>query len=98
MVEKICTGKSQRAQERLDEDIRNAVEGIFGVGKRCYVLDRIMTKLKETSETMIEMGFYTMNLEKKLRVLLTLFTKSPIFWLKRPLYRLGLLKECYIAA
>jgi len=90
--------KVQRAQERLDEAIRNAVEGTFGVGKRCYGLDRIMTKLKETSETMIEMGFYTMNLEKKLRVLLTLFTKQLCFWLKRPLYRLGLLKECYMAA
>ncbi len=71
--------KIQRAQERLDEAIRNAVEGTFGVGKRCYGFVKIMTKLKETSEAVIEMGFYTMNLEKKLRVLLTLFTKQPCF-------------------
>ena len=89
--------KVQQAQERLDESIRNAVEGAFGVGKRCYGLDRIMTKLKETSETMIEMGFYTMNLEKKLRVLLTLFTKSACFWLKRLLYRPSCFIECYMA-
>lgn len=56
--------------EKLDSAIRNSVEGKFGEAKRCYGLNRIMTKLKETSETSIGLSFYVMNLEHMLRVLL----------------------------
>jgi len=42
--------------------MRIAVEGKFGEGKRRYTLDRIGTKLKETSETSIMMVFLVMNL------------------------------------
>ena len=48
--------------EREDESTRIAVEGKFGEGKRRYTLDRIGTKLKETSETSIMMIFLVMNL------------------------------------
>jgi hypothetical protein len=59
----------QKRQEYLDSGERNAVEGKFGEGKRCYGLGRIMAHLKETSETVIALQFLVMNLERRLRVL-----------------------------
>ena len=56
--------------ERLEEGERNAVEGAFGTSKRRYSLDRIMTKLKETSESRIALQFLVMNLQKRLKLLL----------------------------
>jgi len=53
----------QRQQEHVDEGVRNAVEGRFGVGKRRYGLDKIMTKLLGTSETVIALIFMVMNLD-----------------------------------
>ena len=32
----------------MDEAVRNTVEGKFGVGKRRYEMDRILTKLNST--------------------------------------------------
>ena len=60
----------QKKQEKEDVSIRNAVEGSFGTGKRKYGLEMIMTKLPQTSETVIVLNFLLMNLEKKLRLLL----------------------------
>ena len=54
--------REQRALERRDESTRIAVEGKFGEAKRRSTLDRIGTKLKETSETSIMMVFLVMNL------------------------------------
>ena len=51
-----------RVLERRDESTRIAVEGKFGEAKRRYTLDRIGTKLEETSETSIMMVFLVMNL------------------------------------
>lgn len=48
---------------------RVAVEGTFGVCKRRYSLDRVMTKLPDTSMTSIAMGFFTANMERFLRLL-----------------------------
>ena len=66
-----------------DECFRNAVEGRFGVGNRRYHLDKIMTKLKGTSKTMIALIFRVMNLERILCWLLSygknLFGKD-IYW------------------
>jgi len=59
--------RSQIKQWREDERIRNAVEGKFGEGKLAYGLDRIRTKLRETSETTISLVFLVMNLQKLLR-------------------------------
>jgi IS5 family transposase len=71
--------KKQRQLERFYERIRNSVEGKFGEGKRCYGLNRIMAKLKETSESVIVLQFLVMNLEQRLRVLLSQFFKVLFF-------------------
>jgi IS5 family transposase len=71
--------KKQRQLERFYEKIRNAIEGKFGEGKRCYGLDRIMARLKETSESVIMLQFLVMNLEQRLRVLLSRFFKVQFF-------------------
>jgi hypothetical protein len=65
----------RRKQQRLDEIIRIEVEGRFGTAKRRYSLDKIMTKLRETSETTIAMIFFVMNLDKILRDLLSSLLK-----------------------
>ena len=54
--------REQKRIEREDESARIAVEGKFGEAKRRYTLDRIGTRLKETSETSIMMVFMVMNL------------------------------------
>ena len=54
--------KEIRKQERLDERARIPVEGKFGEGKRRYSLGRVMTRLKETSESSIMLVFLVMNL------------------------------------
>jgi len=61
---------AQRKQEIEEAGIRNGVEGKFGEGKRIYGLNRIMARLKETSETVIGLQFLVMNLGKRLRDLL----------------------------
>jgi hypothetical protein len=45
------------------------IEGRIGTGKRKYGLDRILTKLVETSKSVITMAFFVMNTEKILRLL-----------------------------
>lgn len=55
-----------KQQEYIDNGIRNAVEGKFGVGKIAYGLSRIMVKLKSTAETTIHMAFWAMNIVKLL--------------------------------
>ncbi len=55
--------KEQKQQERSDEGVRSAVEGRFGVVKRRYGLDKIMTKLQGTSETIIALLFMVMNMD-----------------------------------
>ena len=62
-----------KVQEYKDSGIRNAVEGKFGEGKTAYGLNRIKAKLKETSETIINLVFWVMNLNKRLRLLLYFF-------------------------
>jgi hypothetical protein len=55
-----------KKQEHIDSGIRNAVEGKFGIGKTVYGLGRVMTKLKETSQTSINLTFLAMNIVKSL--------------------------------
>jgi transposase, IS5 family len=71
--------KEQHRQEREDSGIRNSVEGKFGEAKRTYGLNRIMTRLESTSETVIVMHILVMNLEKRLQVLFTQFLRK-WFW------------------
>jgi hypothetical protein len=61
--------REEAKQQYRDGCERNAVEGEFGITKRKFGLDRIMAKLPETSLTMVAMGFFVANMERKLRLL-----------------------------
>jgi len=84
------TDKKRRRLERLMEKTRNSVEGKFGEGKRCYQLGRITAKLKETSESVMVLQFLVMNLERRLRVLLSQFFKVLFFERKSFAFRFQL--------
>jgi len=58
-----------RKQTLVDAKVRNQIEGKFGLAKRRFSLDRVMTKLVNTSETAIAITFLVMNLEALLRQL-----------------------------
>ncbi len=70
--------QTEEQQELFKSDMkkRSVIEGRIGTSKRKYGLDRIMTKLVETSRTVITMAFFVMNTEKILRLLRLLFA----FW------------------
>lgn len=51
-------------QIRADECARVPIEGVFGVLKRRYGLDRVMAKLAHTSESVIALAFLVLNLAK----------------------------------
>ena len=70
------TNKAVIRQDRSDAAGRNAIEGKFGEGKRAYGLGCIMARLKESSETVIFMSIFCMNISRRLRELLRLFYKS----------------------
>ena len=57
----------QCGDERREAGERNEVEGKFGTGKRCYGMDRLTARLKDTSEIQIHMIVLTMNLWKKMK-------------------------------
>ena len=62
-----------KQQAREDEIIRNVIEGKFGIGKRRFTLNKIMTKLSSTSATTIAIIFLVMNLSALLKEFLCLF-------------------------
>jgi transposase, IS5 family len=62
-----------RKQTLEDAKVRNQVEGKFGQAKRRFSLNRVMTKLANTSETAIAITFLVMNLEMLLKQLAFLF-------------------------
>lgn len=62
-----------KQQAREDERIRNVIESKFGIGKRRFTLNKIMTKLPSTSATTIAVIFLVMNLSALLREFLSLF-------------------------
>ena len=62
--------KEQRMLQRQDEIDRIPVEGKFGNIKRGGTLQRIMAKLSHTSESVIHVAIFVLNLEKRLRVFL----------------------------
>jgi len=68
-----------RKQTLEDAKIRNQVEGKFGQAKRQFSLDRIMTKLANTSETTIAITFLVINLEALIRLLTFFFFSWLIF-------------------
>jgi hypothetical protein len=59
--------KEKKKQALEDEKIRNAIEGKFGQAKRKFSLERVMTKLANTSQTAIAITFLVMNLSTWLR-------------------------------
>jgi transposase, IS5 family len=65
--------KETKKQALGDERIRNAIEGKFGQGKRRFSLNRVMTKLDNTSETAIAITFLVMNLSTWLRRVFCVF-------------------------
>ncbi len=71
--------KKHKKLEWLESGERGEIERNFGVGKRHYSLDCIVTKLKETSEVMIHSIVIFMNLLKRLRLLL----RSLFIWLRK---------------
>ena len=70
--------RKHKKLEWLESGERGEIERNFGVGKRRYSLDCIVTRLKETSEAMIHSIVIYMNLRKKLRLLL----RSLFSWLQ----------------
>ena len=58
---------ADKKQARVDEAIRNRVEGKFGQAKRRFGLGRVMAKLPSTSGAQIALSFLVMNLESALR-------------------------------
>jgi hypothetical protein len=58
-------------QELIKSDLRkrSVIEGIIRTSKRKHGLDRILTKLGETSRTVITMALSAMNAEKILSLL-----------------------------
>ncbi|WP_010076757.1 transposase [Clostridium cellulovorans] len=67
---------TDKRQEYVDICDRNIVEGKFDEGKLAYELNRIASRLRETSEFVISIGFLAMNLNKKLRDMLSHFLKN----------------------
>jgi len=65
--------RKQCRMEREESGERSAIECFFGVAKRRYSLGCIMTRLKHTSEVEIHVAFLTMNLFRRLRLLLVYF-------------------------
>lgn len=55
---------------------RNCVEGKFGEGKTTYGLGRIAARLKDTSISVIKLSFLVMNINKRMRILLSIFKNS----------------------
>jgi len=62
--------KQELHLEWLESGERGDIERRFGIGKRCYSLGRITAKLQHTSEIMIHMSVLTLNLQKRLKLLL----------------------------
>jgi hypothetical protein len=62
-----------KQQVREDERIRNVIEGKFGIGKRRFTLNKIMTKLPSTIATTIAIIFLVINLSALFREFLSLF-------------------------
>lgn len=67
---------TEKKQGKKDAKERNAIEGKFGEGKRRYGLEKIMARLRETSETEIALQFLVMNLEHCLHIHFNLFLRD----------------------
>lgn len=70
----------QKRMEKLEAGERNAVEGKFGEAKQRYGLNRVMTRLSTSSESVIYMTFLVMNLKKRVRDLLFVFFRMLFYY------------------
>jgi hypothetical protein len=77
--------KEEQKQIYQDSCNRNAIEGSYGVVKRKYGLDLIMTKLYETTLTAISMGFFVKNMERVLRLFVLRLSMILTYYGIRPL-------------
>lgn len=68
--------KKHKRLARRDASERNAIEGKFGEGKRCYGLGLIQARLRQTSETVIALQLLVMNLERQVRLFFFAFFRS----------------------
>ena len=78
--------KAIKKQQLLDEKVRNSIEGKFGVGKRRFSLDRVMTKLSQTSETAMSITFLVINLSTLLKEAFSVFLR---FFYPKTVFALG---------
>lgn len=69
------TSKKAAKRRKAEAGIRNRIEGAFGVGKRRFGLDLVMTKLRETSENWIAMVIFVMNISRWLRDILFVYVQ-----------------------
>lgn len=53
--------QKKKKQDRLDVRLRNHIEGKFGQAKRRFSLEKVMTKLSETSKNAIAITFLIIN-------------------------------------
>ena len=80
------TDKALLKQQSQDARDRSPVEGKFGEGKAKYGLGRVMARIKESCETVISMAFLCMNINRRLRILLSFFRLLQffdIYWANR---------------
>jgi len=76
----------QKRKQKLEQGMRNQVEGKFGQGKNSYNLNKVRARAARTSESWIAAIFFVMNLVK--------FSKEFLFLLIKQAYEslLGILK------
>jgi len=65
--------KQMKQQAQLDERLRKHIEGKSGQAKRGFSLQKVMTKLPETSESAIAITFLVINLSTLLKEAFSLF-------------------------
>ena len=63
----VNSSPDEKMENRIDEGMRNQVEGKFGEAKRRFGLQRLLTRLPETSACLIAINCIVMNLEQLLR-------------------------------
>ena len=87
--------QEQCRMERKESGERSAIECFFGVGKRRYTLGCIVTRLEHTSEVEIHVAFLTMNLFRRLRLLLVYFFPRLFGWFLRHFCQFKMLMATY---
>lgn len=77
--------REQKKQEYEDICARNVVEGVFGTTKTAYGMDPVMTRLEETTRTVIALSILAFNLKKLLKASLCSFSEA-VSWVLHRLF------------